>query len=146
MRSSSAVFSEAIETAGEGGGWPASPAARLDRPLDLVHLTRQTFGDKRLETELLRLFVRQAAQIDHALEVGPERVDGQGDLDLLHLLVGSARAVGATRVASLAGEAEARLRRGIGAPGGRIGEAERRDLRQAIAGATTYIAELLDQG
>ncbi len=145
MGSSSAVFSEAIETAGAGSGWRSSPAARLDRPLDLVHLTRQTFGDKRLETELLRLFVRQAEQIDRALEMGPER-GGQGDLDLLHLLVGSARAVGATRVAALAGEGEARLRRSAGAPGGRLGEAERRDLRQAIAGATTYIAELLDQG
>ncbi len=144
MRSSSAV-SETIETTGAGGGWSVPPTARLDRPLDLVHLTRQTFGDKRLETELLRLFVRQAEQIGRALEMGPER-SGQGDVDLLHLLVGSARAVGAIRVAALAGEGEARLRGGIGTPGGRLGEAERRDIRQAIAGATVYIAELLDQG
>ena len=145
MGSSSAAVSETIEAAGAGPGWPASPAARLDRPLDLVHLTRQTFGDKRLETELLRLFVRQAEQIERALEKGPER-GGQGDADLLHLLVGSARAVGATRVAALAGEGEARLRHGTGTAGARLGEAERRDLRQAILGTTTYIAELLDQG
>ena len=33
------------------------------RPIDLVHLSRQSLGDRALEIELLTLFERQAEQI-----------------------------------------------------------------------------------
>ena len=82
------------------------------RPIDLVHLTRQTFGDKRLETELLRLFMRQARQIQAGLDAacGDDAVSCLPAADLLHTLIGSARVVGAHRVAALAQGCEAALR------------------------------------
>lgn len=114
-----------------------------ERPVDLVHLTRQCFGDKRLETELLRLFMRQARQIQGGLdaEVGDDSVSSLPAGDLLHTLVGSARVVGAHRVASLAEGYEASLRgRGHAA----LSETDRADMRAAVEEACGYIGGLLD--
>ena len=77
----------------------ASPMAC---PIDLVHLARQTLGDRSLETELLQLFERQAAQIVERLNASKTDADRRWRHDLAHTLKGSARAVGATRVASTA--------------------------------------------
>jgi len=84
---------------------PTRPSARdvppepTSRPIDLIHLSRQTLGDRALETELLGLFTRQAIQIVERLSA-----DLPGDsipwrTDLAHTLKGSARAIGAIRVA-----------------------------------------------
>ena len=78
---------------------PHEPLADRARPIDLVHLAHQTLGDRDLETELLGLFRRQAGQIVERLSA-----DLPGDsipwrADLAHTLKGSARAIGATRVA-----------------------------------------------
>jgi HPt (histidine-containing phosphotransfer) domain-containing protein len=83
------------------------PDLELDRSaavLDLAHLARQTFGDHGLETELLTLFERQAAQF--AARLGEPRRSGDGGSrgDLAHTLKGSARAVGAF-AAGIAAEA-----------------------------------------
>ena len=113
------------------------------RPIDLVHLTRQTFGDKRLETELLGLFMRQARQIQAGLDAdcGDDSVSCLPAADLLHTLIGSARVVGAHRVAALAQDCEAALRgSGRDAPS----ERERADLRTAVEEACFYIAGLVD--
>jgi HPt (histidine-containing phosphotransfer) domain-containing protein len=69
------------------------------RAIDLIHLARQTHGDRDLETELLRLFRRQAAQIMERLcaELPGDSIPWRADL--AHTLKGSARAIGATRVA-----------------------------------------------
>ncbi len=112
-------------------------------PIDLVHLSRQTFGDKRLETELLRLFMRQSDQIRQSLETGAQ--DGSSavsSLEMLHMLSGSARVIGASAVAELATSLEADMRRGVR---GELDEAERRSLGGLIGMTTAYIAELLDQ-
>jgi len=83
-----------------GGTAPArDPMADRIPPIDLIHLARQTHGDRDLETELLGLFRRQAGQIMERLSA-----DLPGDsipwrADLAHTLKGSARAIGATRVA-----------------------------------------------
>jgi HPt (histidine-containing phosphotransfer) domain-containing protein len=70
--------------------------ASFERPIDLVHLTRQTLGNRSLEREILALFVRQSRQIIERLRrSGCPRERG----DLAHTLKGSARAVGAWRVA-----------------------------------------------
>ena len=122
----------------------AAPGRRPgERPVDLVHLTRQCFGDKRLETELLRLFMRQARQIQGGLdaEVGDDSVSSLPACDLLHTLVGSARVVGAHRVASLAERYEAGLR---GRAGAGLSAAERGEMRAAVDEACDYIAGLLD--
>ena len=128
----------------DGGSVATVQSATSPRPIDLVHLTRQTFGDKRLETELLRLFLRQAQIVGHALssEAGAVAPDGQNALSLLHKLSGSARAVGATQVSALAERLE-RDRR-LGSSADPLSPEERRRLDQALTAATTYIGELLD--
>lgn len=76
-----------------------TPAASFERPVDLVHLARQTLGDRALEREVLGLFQVQAraifAQLQHVTQA-------QARLDLAHTLKGSARAVGAWQVAEAA--------------------------------------------
>ena len=69
--------------------------------IDLVHLARQTLGDRDLELELLALFARQARSIVAALGAsahGGSTPSTQAG-DLLHTLCGSARAIGAWGVA-----------------------------------------------
>lgn len=66
-------------------------------PIDLVHLARQTMGDRELEKELLALFDGQAAQISDKL-----RFVESANADLAHKLKGSARVIGATAVAAAA--------------------------------------------
>ncbi|HMN72302.1 MAG TPA: Hpt domain-containing protein [Rhodoblastus sp.] len=77
------------------------PTVAGDRPIDLVHLARQTFGERDLESELLRLFDRQSRQIVERLTDGPVS-EGRWRADLAHTLKGSARAVGAFGVAAAA--------------------------------------------
>ncbi|MBV9066221.1 MAG: Hpt domain-containing protein [Methylobacteriaceae bacterium] len=69
------------------------------RAIDLIHLARQTHGDRGLETELLGLFRRQAAQIMERLSADLPADSIPWRADLAHTLKGSARAIGATRVA-----------------------------------------------
>jgi HPt (histidine-containing phosphotransfer) domain-containing protein len=82
----------------------ATPSARASsnegyRSIDLIHLARQTHGDRDLETELLGLFRRQAAQIMERLSADLPADSIPWRADLAHTLKGSARAIGATRVA-----------------------------------------------
>ena len=72
------------------------------RPLDLVHLSRQSLGDRALELELLSLFDCHARQIMERLEQAGPGADRQWRRDLAHALKGSARAVGAQKVVCLA--------------------------------------------
>jgi HPt (histidine-containing phosphotransfer) domain-containing protein len=71
------------------------------RPIDLVHLARQTFGERDLEGELLRLFDRQSQQILARL-ADPGMAEGRWRADLAHTLKGSAKAIGAFDVAAAA--------------------------------------------
>jgi HPt (histidine-containing phosphotransfer) domain-containing protein len=74
-----------------------APAASFERPVDLVHLARQTLGDRALEREVLGLFKVQARAIFAQLQAVTQK---QARLDLAHTLKGSARAVGAWQVAA----------------------------------------------
>jgi hypothetical protein len=78
------------------GGEKSTPSRK--RPIDLVHLTRETFGNRALEIEILNLFSRQICGIvDRLAQANPdERVR------LARSLKGSARAIGAFRVSELA--------------------------------------------
>ena len=76
------------------------PIVSDGRPIDLVHLSKQTFGERDLESELLRLFDRQSRQIVDRLTDGPV-TESRWRADLAHTLKGSARAVGAFGVAPL---------------------------------------------
>jgi HPt (histidine-containing phosphotransfer) domain-containing protein len=133
---------------GSGDGWTGLQTSGRgvdsdgERPVNLVHLSRQTFGDKRLETELLRLFMRQAEQILASLEGQPvELLDRQSAGDLLHTLLGSARVVGATAVAALAQRLEAEQRRTNPAA---LADADRTLLHNAVMKTNAFIAELLE--
>jgi HPt (histidine-containing phosphotransfer) domain-containing protein len=82
-------------------------------PIDLVHLARQTMGDRSLEVELLALFDRQAGKIAAQLS-GLDGHEGQGwRVELAHKLKGSARAVGAFAVAAAAENYEHCARAGV---------------------------------
>jgi len=78
-------------------GQPSSRAS-LERPIDLVHLSRMTLGDRGLEREVLALFDRQATVM-----VSRMRSASAGSVTMVaHTLKGSARGVGAWRVAAAA--------------------------------------------
>ena len=65
-------------------------------PIDLVHLARYTLGNKALEREILDLFVGQSLLILDRLTAAATDKEWRDDA---HALLGSARAVGAKRVA-----------------------------------------------
>ncbi len=83
-------------------GSGVQPAAAEERAIDLVHLSRQTLGDRDLEIELLGLFERQAEQIMRQIAATGVATDSRLRHDLAHTLRGSARAVGACAVAHAA--------------------------------------------
>ena len=75
-----------------------SSRASLERPIDLVHLSRMTLGDRGLEREVLALFDRQATvMVSRMRSAAPGSVT-----TVAHTLKGSARGVGAWRVAAAA--------------------------------------------
>jgi HPt (histidine-containing phosphotransfer) domain-containing protein len=80
-----------------------------DRAIDLVHLSRQSLGDRALEKELLQLFDRQAEQIIARLDSEIGAGDRRWRRGLSHTLAGSAKAVGALRVAQTASAYEEAL-------------------------------------
>lgn len=73
-------------------------------PIDRVHLARYTMGNVALEIEVLGLFVDQAPLTLRELQ---DLASPKAWRDAAHTLKGSARAVGAGRVAMCAERAEA---------------------------------------
>lgn len=72
------------------------------RPIDLVHLRKQTFGDRSLEQEILGMFVQQTQTVRERLaDSGREE-----RVMLAHGLRGSAGGVGAFAVAEAAAAVE----------------------------------------
>ena len=69
-----------------------------DRPIDLVHLARTTLGDRSLEREVLQLFDRQSTLLIARMRAASP----DGIAMLAHTLKGSARGIGAWRVARAA--------------------------------------------
>jgi len=86
---------------------PSPPLAPDDGPIDIEHLARMTLGDAGLEREVLAMFAGQAVRLGSALAALPAGADA-----LVHTLKGSARAVGAFRVADAAECLEAVLQNG----------------------------------
>jgi HPt (histidine-containing phosphotransfer) domain-containing protein len=84
--------------------------AEAGPPVDLVHLSRQTFGDHNLEQELLELFDAQAAQCAERLRAPARLGDAEWRIRLAHTIKGSARAVGAFEVGNAAEAYELALR------------------------------------
>jgi HPt (histidine-containing phosphotransfer) domain-containing protein len=74
------------------------------RPVDLVHLSRYTLGERELEREVLKLFCRQSLIYVERLREARSDKDWK---DAAHSLKGSASAIGAWRAAAAAARAEA---------------------------------------
>jgi HPt (histidine-containing phosphotransfer) domain-containing protein len=88
------------QTSEPGGAGGATPAAA---PIDLDHLRRFTLGDTRLELEILWLFVDQTPVTLASMKRAATTKEW---VMASHTLKGSARAVGAWRLAKLAEAAE----------------------------------------
>lgn len=71
--------------------------------IDVAHLNRQTMGDRALEREVLELFRRQSRILMFRFEA---LTNPSERADVAHTLKGSARGVGASRVAFAAEELE----------------------------------------
>jgi HPt (histidine-containing phosphotransfer) domain-containing protein len=83
---------------------PAEACPSRNRPIDLVHLARQTLGDRELEREVLGLMLKQIEQCSARIELA---VDGERR-SIAHALKGAARNVGAFPLGERAGAVEDR--------------------------------------
>lgn len=119
------------------------PAIAADRAIDLVHLSRQSLGDRELEGELLSLFARQSEQIIDHLCSSMSSGDQRWRHDLSHTLKGSARAVGAGRVALAAEAYEDAMY--AGRPANELGACVAR-LKYCVEEAQAAIRDLLGEG
>ncbi len=102
------MIASGAKMAGESGQTCATGAAADRCAIDEAHLKRMTLGDDRLEREVLQIFVRQSAMM-----LG--RISGRQPgavATAAHTLVGSARGVGAWRVAGAAERLERASRDG----------------------------------
>ncbi len=107
---------------------PASASSA--NPVDLVHLSRQSLGDRSLEREILSLFKSQSAL--YLDRLSNAKTSDERKL-AAHTILGSARGIGAWIVAHEAKSIEANT-------------AHLEDLtllREAIENANAYIAEIL---
>jgi HPt (histidine-containing phosphotransfer) domain-containing protein len=93
--------------------------APIGRPVDLVFLARQTFGDRLLEAEVLGLFRAQAPRLFADLEAA----SGDERRRIAHRISGAARSIGAWQVAEAASAVEAGTTVDLDALKGAIGQA-----------------------
>jgi len=102
-------------------------------PIDLDHLEAQTFGSGDLEREVLRLFLDQSCQCI-------EKLRQQPDARVAHLLLGSARGIGARDVERAAASLEHSLLKG-----GSRTETELAALAEAVEVANRFIEARLSR-
>lgn len=114
---------------------PADLSERSVAPVDLVHLARHTLGNRDLEQEVLRLFTCQSQMLMDRLKESAD--DGQRS-ETAHTLKGSARGIGAWRVAELAEKVES--------DHARMNAALTGDLDDAVGAANAFIRDLLNEG
>ena len=86
---------------------PSPPLVPDDGSIDIEHLRRMTLGDDGLEREVLAMFSAQSESLIGALAAMPHDAGA-----LAHTLKGSARAIGAFRVADVAARLEAAIKSG----------------------------------
>jgi HPt (histidine-containing phosphotransfer) domain-containing protein len=86
---------------------PSPPLVPDSGPIDFAHLQRMTLGDDSLEREVLGMFSAQSSRLLGALADLPEDAAA-----LVHMLKGSARAIGAFAVADAAARFEAQIKMG----------------------------------
>lgn len=81
----------------------ACKCAGTEKPVDLVHLSRLTMGDRDLELEVLKMFL---AQIPHYIEMMKSAKTDDEIYVASHTIKGAASNVGAFKLADLARSAE----------------------------------------
>jgi HPt (histidine-containing phosphotransfer) domain-containing protein len=113
---------------------PSPPHVPDDGPIDMAHLGRMTLGDLSLEREVLAMFAGQSAGLVEALAGLPANA-----ATLAHTLKGSARAIGAYRVAEAAERLEAALRDDVDASEALL------ELGDSVAEARAAIDALLNR-
>ena len=106
------------------------PCASASNPVDLVHLSRQSLGDRSLENEILRLFHNQSKFYMDRLE---NATTAEERKMAAHTVVGSARGLGAWKVASEAELVEQSCSRGRDVS----------SMKQAVEEANHHIEALL---
>jgi HPt (histidine-containing phosphotransfer) domain-containing protein len=112
-----------------------APLPASAEPIDLAHLARMTLGERGLEAEVLTLFDRQAAVLLARMrDCAPAAVAA-----FAHTLKGSARGIGAWRVAEAAAAVE---RDAIRSDAGEVAAALAR-LAAAVDEAKAAIADRL---
>ncbi len=84
---------------------PSPPLVPEDSAIDVQHLGRLPLGEAALETEVLALFAAQSCDLAARLATIPADAAA-----LAHTLKGSARAIGAFRIADAAFSVEAALK------------------------------------
>jgi HPt (histidine-containing phosphotransfer) domain-containing protein len=107
------------------------------RPVDLVHLSRYTLGERALEREVLQLFCSQSSIYIERLHAARSEQDWK---DAAHSLKGSAAAIGAWRAASAAASAEALPKQASS----EAKAARLREIETSVREAESYISVLLD--
>jgi HPt (histidine-containing phosphotransfer) domain-containing protein len=113
---------------------PSPPLVPDDGPIDLAHLARMTLGDAALERQVLGMFASQSTSLIEKLAALPAEAGA-----LAHTLKGSARAVGAFRVAECAEALEAAIRQGENPAKCQI------EIKAAVADARAAIDTLLQR-
>jgi HPt (histidine-containing phosphotransfer) domain-containing protein len=111
---------------------PSPPLAPDDGPIDIAHLERMTLGDAGLEREVLAMFAAQSAGLIGKLLSRPADAGA-----LAHTLKGSARAIGAFRVADAAARLEVVMQNG-GEPSAALAE-----IADAVAQARAAVDAML---
>jgi HPt (histidine-containing phosphotransfer) domain-containing protein len=127
--------------ASEMAVWAEAPSRRderkaCSRPVDLVHLSRYTLGDRALEREVLELFCTQSAIYVDRLRAASSDQEWR---DAAHSLKGSARAIGAWRAAAAAEGAEALA----ADSSAQVRMPQLREIDASLDEARAYIAALL---
>ena len=108
--------------------------ARKACPVDLVHLSRQTLGDRELEKEVLSLFVNQSTLYLRRLQEARSIKERKS---VAHTIMGSARGLGAWQVAEEAAKFEACCSQKSAR------KADCDNLAAAVNTANAYIRELM---
>lgn len=106
------------------------------KPVDLVHLSRQTFGSKDLENELLGLFLSHSQQC--LIRLAAAETDDDW-VNAAHSIKGSARAIGAWAIGDRAEIYEQAA--ASGALGNR--QAAYEDIEELVEETNKYIANLI---
>jgi HPt (histidine-containing phosphotransfer) domain-containing protein len=131
-RGKKALGRRAVAARASIAGPASSPALAADEPaIDLEHLSRMTLGERGLEREVLALFDRQT----EILLPRMRQAERPAAAALAHTLKGSARSIGAWRVA--------RAAEGVELAAGADAAAAIAVLTAAVAEARAEIARLL---